>query len=222
MNKANLSDEEIREICIKQIKKLIKDKGTTRAKMAKELNISTKALDSYLNPNNNRNIHADTLYKIAVTYDVPLDYFYNAKSYLSKRDTMVDIVSSLDKVFRLAIRKNHLTQLTEWHLLIDRQFYNYLHKIQELERQYSSSDIFNYNDYNRKREEIHSEYKEYLKNIFDLDGFDEKQSVQKIIYLNYSEDEKNDIDIAIYNFENISVMDLIAKAPDNTKNGDTE
>lgn len=222
MSKTNLSNEEIRETCIHQIKKLLKDKGITRKELAERLNISTKTLDSYLNPNNSRGIHADTLYRISVACDVPLDYFYNKKSSLSKSDIMVDIISSLDKVFRISGKIIAGTNTTEPQLLVDRQFYNYLHKIQELERQCSDSDIFNDNDYNRKREEIHLEYKEYLKNIFDLDGFDEEQSAQKIIYRNYSEDEKTDTDIAIDSFENISVIDLLAGVSGYTKSQDTE
>lgn len=212
-----------KEIFIEQIKKLMNDKHITRDSIAKTLNVSTKTVDGYLSINNKRAISADNLYKLSVAYKVPMDYFYNNKSYISKRDTMVDIISSLDQVFRIRAKKLSATYNTsEPILLIDRQFYNYLNKIEELESCYSNINIFNDKDYIRKREEIQLKYKEYLKSIFNSDSFDENQSVHRIIYRTYNADDKYDNAIDIDSRENISVIDLLAAVPNHPKSQDTE
>ncbi len=154
--------------------------------LARELNISDSTLKSY--KNGNRDIPSHIAIQIKERYNVTLDWLYGLSNFLDEHDIMVDIMLALDKIFKFTTKKGQ-TSMEEPVLLINKTFYDYIREIQRLQ-QWKDHSI----PYKAYREEIYSRYRDYFKEIWKMDGFDDSQVIE------------------INNFEGLTVADFLSYA----------
>ncbi|WP_432740156.1 helix-turn-helix transcriptional regulator [Staphylococcus equorum] len=157
------------------LSELRKMENLTQEQLAEKLNLSLATIKKY---ESERQIPIDQALLISEMFDVSLDWLYCKKDIINERDTMVEVLQSLNKVFKITNRKNHNGD--DVVLLINSKFRYFLRDLNELyvERQYS----FNIDKgkkekaYNELREGIFEKHKPIMKSIFDKLYFNEKDS----------------------------------------------
>lgn len=157
------------------LSELRKMENLTQEQLAENLNLSLATIKKY---ESERQIPIDQALIISEMFDVSLDWLYCKNDIINERDTMVEILQSLNKVFKITNRKNHNGD--DVVLLINSKFRDFLRDLNELyiDRQYS----FNIDKgkkekaYNELREGIFEKHKPIMKSIFDELYFNEKES----------------------------------------------
>ncbi|AYU55823.1 XRE family transcriptional regulator [Staphylococcus debuckii] len=157
------------------LSELRKMENLTQEQLAEKLNLSLATIKKY---ESERQIPIDQALIISEMFDVSLDWLYCKNDIINERDTMVEVLQSLNKVFKITNRKNHNGD--DVVLLINSKFRDFLRDLNELyiDRQYS----FNIDKgkkekaYNELREGIFEKHKPIMKSIFDELYFNEKDS----------------------------------------------
>ncbi|MCQ9289446.1 helix-turn-helix transcriptional regulator [Staphylococcus gallinarum] len=157
------------------LSELRKMENLTQEQLAEKLNLSLATIKKY---ESERQIPIDQALIISEMFDVSLDWLYCKNDIINERDTMVEVLQSLNKVFKIPNRKNHNGD--DVVLLINSKFRDFLRDINELyiDRQYS----FNIDKgkkekaYNELREGVFEKHKPIIKSIFDELYFNEKDS----------------------------------------------
>jgi transcriptional regulator with XRE-family HTH domain len=157
------------------LSELRKMENLTQEQLAEKLNLSLATIKKY---ESERQIPIDQALIISEIFDVSLDWLYCKNDIINERDTMVEVLQSLNKVFKITNRKNHNGD--DVVLLINSKFRDFLRDLNELyiDRQYS----FNIDKgkkekaYNELREGIFEKHKPIMKSIFDELYFNEKDS----------------------------------------------
>lgn len=157
------------------LSELRKMENLTQEQLAEKLNLSLATIKKY---ESERQIPIDQALIISEMFDVSLDWLYCKNDIINERDTMVEVLQSLNKVFKITNRKNHNGD--DVVLLINSKFRDFLRDLNELyiDRQYS----FNIDKgkkekaYNELREGVFEKHKPIIKSIFDELYFNEKDS----------------------------------------------
>lgn len=157
------------------LSELRKMENLTQEQLAEKLNLSLATIKKY---ESERQIPIEQALIISEMFDVSLDWLYCKNDIINERDTMVEVLQSLNKVFKITNRKNHNGD--DVVLLINSKFRDFLRDLNELyiDRQYS----FNIDKgkkekaYNELREGIFEKHKPIMKSIFDELYFNEKDS----------------------------------------------
>lgn len=185
-------------MCIKRIKELMEVRKVPIEEIAELCNYSKETMQKYLRENSDWNISVDRLYDIVTKYHVSADWLLGISNFMNENDSMINIISALDKVFRVKYKSANESKGFEPcpSLQIDFRFWHYLRDIQELQYQISNNAHITNEAYQSMRKHIFEEHKEYIKDIFSIDDFDEEKALE----IKYAED--------------IKVIDLLSSALD--------
>ncbi|MBM0845349.1 XRE family transcriptional regulator [Staphylococcus saprophyticus] len=157
------------------LSELRKMENLTQEQLAEKLNLSLATIKKY---ESERQIPIDQALIISEMFDVSLDWLYCKNDIINERDTMVEVLQSLNKVFKITNRKNHNGD--DVVLLINSKFRDFLRDLNELyiDRQYSFNIDKDKKEkaYNELREGIFEKHKPIMKSIFDELYFNEKDS----------------------------------------------
>src|SRR5699024_3488146 len=157
------------------LKELRKMENLTQEQLAKNLNLSLATIKKY---ESERQIPIDQALIISEMFDVSLDWLYCKNDIINARDTMVEILQSLNKVFKITNRKNHNGD--DVVLLINSKFIDVLRDLNELyidsQYSYNIDKAKKEKAYNELREGIFEKHKPIMKSIFDELYFNEKES----------------------------------------------
>lgn len=157
------------------LSELRKMENLTQEQLAEKLNLSLATIKKY---ESERQIPIDQALIISEMFDVSLDWLYCKNDIINERDTIVEVLQSLNKVFKITNKKSHNGD--DVVLLINSKFRDFLRDLNELyiDGQYS----FNIDKgkkekaYNELREGIFEKHKPIMKSIFDELYFNEKDS----------------------------------------------
>ncbi|PTI47392.1 helix-turn-helix transcriptional regulator, partial [Staphylococcus succinus] len=86
------------------LSELRKMENLTQEQLAEKLNLSLATIKKY---ESERQIPIDQALIISEMFDVSLDWLYCKNDIINERDTMVEVLQSLNKVFKITNRKNH-------------------------------------------------------------------------------------------------------------------
>lgn len=157
------------------LSELRKMENLTQEQLAEKLNLSLATIKKY---ESERQIPIDQALIISEMFDVSLDWLYCKHNIINERDTMVEVLQSLNKVFKITNRKSHNGD--DVVLLINSKFRDFLGDLNELyiDRQYYFDIDKGKKDkaYNELREGIFEKHKPIMKSIFDELYFNEKDS----------------------------------------------
>ncbi|NBJ70509.1 XRE family transcriptional regulator [Roseburia sp. 1XD42-34] len=157
------------------LSELRKMKNLTQEQLAEKLNLSLATIKKY---ESERQIPIDQALTISEMFDVSLDWLYCKNDIINERDTMVEVLQSLNKVFKITNRKNHNGD--DVVLLINSKFRDFLRDLNELyiDKQYSINIDKGKKEkaYNELREGIFEKHKPIMKSILDELYFNEKDS----------------------------------------------
>ncbi|MGF3226757.1 helix-turn-helix domain-containing protein [Facklamia sp. P12932] len=159
------------------LKKLRMMKNLTQEQLAEELNLSLSTIKKY---EGDRQIPIEQALEISNKFDVTLDWLYCKKDIINERDTLVEVLQSLNKVFKMTTRETHNGD--DVVLLVDSKFRDFLQEINDI---YIASMYFNYQEKEKEdpiindlRKRIFEKYEPILKKIFEEVYFDEEHACE--------------------------------------------
>lgn len=147
------------------------------------LSVSEHALDAYLK--GARNVPLANAILLADKYNFSLDWFYKRSDFLDTRDTMVEIVLALNKVFKFKVRSpvHREDRTIYWDttptLLVEEEFFEYLQETQELQRiKFTGEKFITDVEYNRLRKELAEKYQTRIREVFGRSDFCEYKDIE--------------------------------------------
>lgn len=157
------------------MRQLIESKETNQIEFAKKHHITYDALKNYLG--GRRKIPVEFLIKLSKEYNVTLDWFYGIDQEPNKKDSMVQIVNALSKVFTVAIRKTPFCD-NDQVLLMDKRFRSLLSDIQSFCHFKEHSIQLDERLYIEQRRKIYEKHKKYLIELLGEVNFNENDAFE--------------------------------------------
>lgn len=125
-----------------------------------------------------RALQVDVAIAIASKHGVSLDWLYKQSAVDEKnsKDTMINIVLALSKIFSLAIKRTPYSN-RDVVLLIEERFAAFLRDIRDYENLTSDAGVIDKQTYNNGRKNIFKKHKDTLKELFDEATFTEGEAM---------------------------------------------
>lgn len=119
-----------------------------------------------------RTLQIDVALAIASTYGVSLDWLYKQSDEKNSKDTMINIVFALGRIFNIAVKRTSYSD-EDVVLLIEERFASFIRDIRDFEYYTSKTGFIDKQTYNNGRKKIFEKHKGMLEELLDETTFTE-------------------------------------------------
>lgn len=123
-----------------------------------------------------RTLQSDVAIAIASTYGVSLDWLYKQSDEKKTKDTMINIVFALSKIFSIAVKRTPYSN-EDVVLLIEERFASFIRDIRDYEYYTSKTEVIDKRTYNEGRKNIFKKHKDVLEELFGEATFTEGEAM---------------------------------------------